>query len=157
MESNRERIIDAIAYAFEEVYEQTVKVRDAHRLNSARANHLDTLGGFINSPRLDGETDTDYRLRLQELISIKTGAGTKDSIIEYLENYLLLESNEFQVIEISPGYIQIKLIEDLLSRESEIEAALSGAIAAGIYYEIVYEETYWADTDAEWDTDDRWR
>jgi len=157
MQSNRERIIDAMADQFEEVFVQMDKVKEAHQLAAARGISLDALGALTNILRLPNESDNDYRLRLQKLTSIKIGAGTKSSIIYYLENYLLLESSDFNVIEISPCFIQIQLISDLVSREAEIYNALSEAIAAGVFYEIVYEETYWQDVDAQWDTDDRWR
>jgi hypothetical protein len=157
MESNRERIIDAISIPFEELYIQMRNVKRAHQVAYARASALDLLGGFLGVPRLYDETDTVYRNRLVGIAPIEVGSGTKSAIIAYLSNYLSLDELQFNVLEVSPGYIQIQLIEDLVSREEEIEATVARAIAAGVYYEIVYTETYWQDADSEWDTDDRWR
>lgn len=160
MESNRQRIIDALAVPFEELFVEMDTVTQMHRLRTARYQSLDSIGELLNVNRLLSESDNDYRRRIEGTVILASGAGTKQSIINYMKNYFLadVEEGEFDVIELSPNHIQVKLTDNLISREAEIEAELPKVIAAGIHFEIVYETTYWDEAGvALWDTDDRWR
>jgi hypothetical protein len=159
MYSNRERVIDAIALEFEEIYAVINQIRASHQIDNARGDSLEAIGSLLNIDRLQDQVDNDYRATIEGLSTVRLGAGTKVGIVAYLENYLLLNSNEFDVLEISPCHIQIRLITDLLSRETEIEESLADAVAAGIHYDIVYNDATWDDAHYYLSEtyEDRWR
>lgn len=61
------------------------KMIRSRSLSTSTGTELDLLGGWYNTTRYDGESDLNFRARLQEFLSTFLSSGTSSSIISLME------------------------------------------------------------------------
>lgn len=113
-----------------------------NKIEYAKGSDLDEHWGQIyDLPRLTGEADEDYRIRLQNYVRVLTGSGTipntqavMDSLIGMPGGTRILSRWPARAIIDFPTVDAMRLAR---ARRSLIDSVLPGMFAAGIDYELI--------------------
>jgi hypothetical protein len=100
----------------------------------------DHFGQLYDLPRLTGESDTEYRLRLQTYAKVLVGSGTTPNVEEVL-GVLIDEPGGATVTSIWPAqalieFNSIEAMRKARSRQTLINSVLPGMFAAGVDYRL---------------------
>ena len=129
----------AYAKQFAYIYELTYKMGLARRIEFVTGTDLDnSWGRTYKVKRFYGESDDDYRKRLQVYLLQVAGSGTK-SAIENIISIIVEQENACRVDTYWPGYCRIYLTDArALAKARErldlINLVLPDTLAAGVDY-----------------------
>lgn len=145
-------IIDSIAYGLAQRFDwlqmgiQTFglfnKIQYATGESEGIRPSLDEVWGKLyDLPRLTGESDDDYRARLQTYVQVLTGCGTApicEAVLDFLTGY----PGTARITSLWPGralidFTDVAAMRAIRSRISLINSILPGMFAAGIDYELL--------------------
>lgn len=114
----------------------------ANKIEYATGSDLDDQWGRVyNLPRLAGESDSDYRIRLQTYVSVLVGSGTVPNLLPILNFVVGLKTGV--VLQTRwPAQVVItgddlETLQTISQRRSLLESILPGMFAAGVDYSIV--------------------
>ncbi|MDM7913151.1 MAG: hypothetical protein QUS09_08650 [Methanotrichaceae archaeon] len=110
---------------------------------------LDNVWGKLyDLPRLTGESDDDYRMRLQTYVKVLTGCGTIPNCQEVLD-FLIGFPGATRITSLWPAralidFTDVQAMRVVRSRISLINSVLPGMFAAGVNYELLlpYHDSY---------------
>ena len=77
-------------------------IKDSHHVGYATGISLDYLGSLVACVRTTGESDNDYRSRIQAQISNFVGGGTKEAIKIMIAGYLGITTSDVDILD---GYL----------------------------------------------------
>lgn len=103
---------------------------------------LDEVWGKIyDLPRLTGETDDNYRMRLQTYVKVLTGCGTIPNCQEVLD-FLIGFPGATRITSLWPAralidFLDVQAMRAARSRISLLNSVLPGMFAAGVDYELL--------------------
>ena len=83
------------------IRQQSNAVKLAHFVNDATGISLDNLGKILDTPRLAGESDNDYRARLKGTIPSLIGGGTKEQLSKVVALVLSIDAS---LVVVEDGY-----------------------------------------------------
>ncbi len=101
----------------------------------------DVWGKIYDLPRLTGESDDDYKIRLQTYVKVLTGSGTVPNCQEVLD-FVIDSPGGTRISSLWPARVLIDFTSvDAMrlarSRQSLLNSMLPGMFAAGVDYELV--------------------
>jgi hypothetical protein len=105
----------------------------------------DVWGKLYDLPRLTGESDEDYRARLQTYVKVLTGSGTIPNcqeVIDFLIGISGVPIRGTQITSLWPARALIEFgsvdaMRQARSRQALLESVLPGMFAAGVDYELL--------------------
>lgn len=134
---NLNLLVDSIINEFDELNDYIVELKTQLGVNGATGDYLDEIGRIFNLSRIEGETDTLYRIRIKTFWAGFNKYGTQGDLITLLS--LLLEVDETN-ITITDGYkapvfdVNIGVDDDISVEALNItKDTLNSAKAAGTY------------------------
>lgn len=83
--TNLQKLIKALVIPAQELEDVNYQLLTLRWLSTAQGVQLDEIGVILGLPRNPGESDSDYRERLQFQIFINTSSGTPEQVIETLK------------------------------------------------------------------------
>jgi hypothetical protein len=113
-----------------------------NKIEYAKGSDLDDHWGQIyDLPRLTGETDEDYRTRLQNYVRVLTGSGTIPATQAVMDSLIGFPGGT-RITSLWPGraiidFTSVDAMRVAKSRRSLIDSVLPGMFAAGIDYELI--------------------
>lgn len=114
----------------------------ANKIEYATGSDLDTQWGRAYSLlRFTGESDADYRIRLQTYVSVLTGSGTVPNVLPVL-NFLIGERDGIIVQTRWPSRVfvtgdTIDILRAMKLHRTLLDAVLPGMFAAGVDWEVL--------------------
>ncbi len=113
-----------------------------NKIEYAKGSDLDEHWGRIyDLPRLTGETDEDYRARLQNYVRVLTGSGTIPAIQAVMDS-LIGSPGSTRIESRWPGraiidFNSVDAMRLANARRTLLDSVLPGMFAAGIDYELI--------------------
>lgn len=104
--TNLQKLIKIITGEVQDLEDANWELKTERWLSSAIGQQLDEIGVILGLPRLQNESDEDYRERLQFQIFINTSNGTPEDAIRAL--YFLTQATHIGYIERSPAFYQME-------------------------------------------------
>jgi hypothetical protein len=108
----------------------------------------DIWGKIYDLPRLTGESDDHYRMRLQTYVNVLVGCGTVPACQEVLD-FLIGYPRATRITSIWPAralidFLDVNAMRSARSRISLLNSVLPGMFAAGVDYELLlpYMDSY---------------
>ncbi len=122
------------------IEDMLIDLWQARWLDNAEGQQLDGLGSIVGVDR-NGDTDTQYRIRIRARIYSNVSNGTPDDIIRVAK--LLLPNVTVNYTEEYPAGFVLDLVGDNIEPEAVDTAfnAIDDASPAGVSFQILY-ETY---------------
>jgi len=120
-------LIRAVAERLTEVDEARVQLLTKRWLDQAEGAQLDGLGELVGATR-QGRDDEEYRLRLQAQVTINTGAGTPEDLIQGVGQ--LTGANQVQVREKYPAAYELFI--NVTSLPADLRALIATLSPAGV-------------------------
>ena len=124
----------------EDVDNQITELRKNIQLSTAEGSQLDSIGRLFLLPRLENETDTDYRARIKAYWPGYSGGGTIESIKQTINRMTGVDESDITVIDYHSGsYIQplkFRVVVDIPSlgvTANTVSTVLHQTKAAGTY------------------------
>lgn len=120
----------------------------ANKIEYAAGSDLDDQWGNVYSlPRLSGESDNDYRTRLQTYVGVLTGSGTVPNVTPIL-NFLIGQQSGIVLETRWPAQVFItgdtmETLRAIDQHRARLEAMLPGMFAAGVDYSLVVPFIEW--------------
>lgn len=131
--TNLQKLISALAESVQDVENVIQQLRTGRNLDSAEGVQLDGIGEILDLPRLDDETDENYRERLKFQSFINGATGTPEEVIAIFK--FLTNAEKVRYIEYYPAAFQ--MITDgttFPSPASDLIEAIQRASPAGVQY-----------------------
>ena len=131
--TNLQKLIKILSVPAQELQYLNEQLLTERWLNIAVGVQLDELGIILGLPRNPGESDNDYRERLQFQIFINISNGTPEDVIRALA--FLTKSTHIDYIERSPAFFQMGT-DGLTFPEppNELNDAIFAMSPAGVNY-----------------------
>lgn len=109
--------------------------------NSILPSLDDVWGKIYDLPRLTGESDDNYRMRLQTYVKVLVGCGTIPACQEVLD-FLIGYPGATRITSIWPAralidFLDVNAMRSARSRISLLNSVLPGMFAAGVDYELL--------------------
>jgi len=109
--------------------------------NSILPSLDDIWGRLYDLPRLTGESDDNYRIRLQTYVKVLTGCGTVPACQEVID-FLIGYPGATRITSLWPAralidFIDVAAMRSARSRISLLNSVLPGMFAAGVDYELL--------------------
>jgi len=104
--TNLQKVIKALVRSLQEAEDVNYELKTQRWLSVALGQQLNELGIILGLLRLDGESDSDYRERLQFQIFINTSNGTPEDVIKTLK--FLTNASKIGYFEIYPAFFQME-------------------------------------------------
>jgi hypothetical protein len=141
--SSANRVIDplitALAKQFSYLYDKTYEIGLMRKIEFAKGTDLDTLWGNVYQvKRLSGESDDNYRKRLQVYIKQLTGSGTAPACEDIIS--IIVECpNSCRIDTYWPAFCRIYITDARARKKARQRASLIALIApqmlpAGVTY-----------------------
>ena len=113
----------------------------AESQNSILPSLDDVWGRLYELPRLTGESDDNYRIRLQTYVKVLTGCGTVPACQEVLD-FLIGYPGATRITSLWPAralidFIDVDAMRAARSQISLLNSVLPGMFAAGVDYELL--------------------
>lgn len=143
--SNMYKLVSVILQEGERQIEEAEKVRELNKIRTAEGKSLDAFGYAVNLPRRSGESDDQYRARIQLQYRINSMEGTMDEIAQFMAAMIDAPVEEFNFdtrYDAAPATIFISAQKGVwdssaLTRQT-IEEFAGRVVAAG--HRVVLEE-----------------
>lgn len=103
--TNFQKLIKVFAESAQDIQDVIQQLKTQRNLFDAEGIQLDRIGEILGLTRLGGESDSDYRERLQFQIFINQGFGTPEELLRILA--FLTNATETGIIEIFPASYQL--------------------------------------------------
>lgn len=131
--TNFQKLIQALVEPAQEIENVNWELKTERWLNTAIGTQLDGLGQIIGIARNPGESDEDYRERLQFQIFINSSKGTPEDVIRIIE--FLTKSDRIIYHETYPAAFQLET-DGLVfpTPPNELVTAIKNASPAGVNY-----------------------
>lgn len=131
--TNFQKLLTAFLESAQNVEDVLEQLRSQRNIYDAVGEQLDGIGEILGLPRKDGESDSDYRERLQFQIFINSGTGTPEEVIAILA--FLTNGTEIGYIEYYPAAYQMSTNGTTFpDPPEELVDALNQASPAGVQY-----------------------
>lgn len=131
--TNLQRLIQVLVTPAQEIEDVNWELKTERFLDSAIGAQLDALGQIIGIARNPGESDDDYRERLQFQIFINSSKGTPEDVIRIIS--FLTKSTRIWYHETYPAAFQLET-NGLVFPDppNELNQAIKNASPAGVNY-----------------------
>lgn len=133
--SNFQKLIKILSTPAQELQDVLWELKTERWLSSAVGEQLDLIGQILGLPRNQGESDEDYRERLEFQVFINLSSGTPEQIIEATQT--LTESSYVRFFDVFPAFFQLEIDsqEDTLpSPVNDLNEAIFNISSAGVNY-----------------------
>jgi hypothetical protein len=97
--SNNEKLLQIPASELDVIKGEITNIQDAHYVDNATGKSLDYLGSLLQSKRMTGENDDDYRARLKTQFKKYITSSTIDDVKETIATVLNVSTNRVIVKE----------------------------------------------------------
>jgi hypothetical protein len=105
--TNFQKMIKCFSDELQEAEDVNQQLLEERWLENAIGKQLDMIGEILDLPRQLGESDDDYRERLQFQIFINSSNGTPEDVIETLK--FLTKSSYVNYLERDYGFFQLEM------------------------------------------------
>lgn len=113
-----------------------------NKIEYASGSSLDNDWGEVyNLPRLTGESDADFRARIQTYTGVLTGSGTPGNVIPLL-NFLIGKKTGIELYTRWPAQVivtgsTVDVLRAINQYRSRLDSVLPGLFAAGVDYTVL--------------------
>ncbi len=98
-DSNNYKLLSIIAEKFEEIEQVIEQVRDSRFVEIASGRSLDYIAKLFNLTRKAGESDEEFRGRLQVELQRYLSSGTLNDVLSVIKYFTGLEDKDIKIIE----------------------------------------------------------
>ncbi len=134
--TNFQKMLFAISTMSQLINTQETLLQTMRYLNTAEGIQLDGLGQILGLPRIPGESDADYRERLQFQIFVNNSSGTPEEVIKILA--FLTRASKIWYQETYPAaYIMTTNGLTFPNPPSDLVPAIQSASPAGVEFSAV--------------------
>ena len=104
--TNFQKLIKVLCGPAQELQDVLWQLKTERWLSTAIGEQLDEIGEILGLPRNPGESDEDYRERLQFQIFVNISSGTPEDIIRAIQ--FLTEANNIVFSDVFPAFFQLE-------------------------------------------------
>lgn len=131
--TNLQKLIKILCEPAQQLQDVLWQLQNERWISTALGVQLDEIGYFLGLQRILGESDADYRERLQFQIFINRNSGTPEQIIQMLA--FLTKSTYVHFFDVFPAYFELEMNgTNLPSPWNDLNEGIFNASPAGVNY-----------------------
>lgn len=117
---NVKKFIEIESERFKSIYDISISVAEALLLTNASGSILDDIGREFNLYR-EGDSDDNFRLRIQIKAYSKNATGTRDNFLDAIARFIGITTSDIDFISLDNKRVEVTLPQACLTSDSVYE------------------------------------